>query len=355
MAATVQGKNQKDTIAEVTKNVRVIISQEEVATIEEIPDLHEHQKAAKDHSNTWENDIWPLIIKTTAEILDYANTFTNAHDQLNGLIPKLEEGDFQAKIDFVAILQEVLIRALKEKSETAMFIVESISTFQTSFESLSEKFKTDFEAVSSLLTKDNQKILDKQANLATWKVKAFRHKMAVVAAGITLALTAAAIDFYATSGNELLIGGVLMACQCTALAVFLLKYAGAKRQVNDLTSQLNELNSKRASLTLIESQIDGLQTATDLFVTTSKGIAKGWRALKDHLEDTVRSLQRIKPQNVPGAIEEDMRPAKTAWGVVLKKAKALQPDSDDDCKTDLKTSGDMVKAINDQAVKAKGA
>lgn len=69
-----QGQNQKDTVSgatQVTKNARLIVDQATIDTIKEIPNLPTHQNAAKEQSKKWTDNIWPLIIKTTAEIIDY--------------------------------------------------------------------------------------------------------------------------------------------------------------------------------------------------------------------------------------------------------------------------------------------
>ena len=105
---TAQGKNQKDTVAgatQVTKYARLIINQGDIATIKEIPKLPTHQQAAKTQSNDWVNNIWPLIIDTTADIIDYANTFQATYSALLDLIPDLEKGDAKAKTEFTQALQ----------------------------------------------------------------------------------------------------------------------------------------------------------------------------------------------------------------------------------------------------------
>lgn len=141
-----QGENQKNAIAGavlVTQNARLIIEQQAIATIKEIPSLPDHQQAAKVQSKEWLDNIWPLIIQTTADIIDYANTFQSAYEQLLTLVPKLKAGD---KKDFIQVLKVVLLQNLQEKKTSSTTIADKIKAFHDNFQPLYGEFLSDFKA-----------------------------------------------------------------------------------------------------------------------------------------------------------------------------------------------------------------
>lgn len=353
--ATAQGTNHKDIVSgatQVTKNARLITDQADIATIKEIPDLPTHQKAAKDQSNKWVSDIWPLIIDTTADVIDYANTFQATYTELLSLLPKLEAGDVKTKDEFVQALQIVLIQALTDKSTTANGIVLKIRQFHTDFQPLYNKFQVDFKAANDVMTKDNNAILDKLADLTMWKGKAIGYEMAAVSMGVAIPITAAATAVFSETGVGLLVGGILMAGELAALGTMLGLYAEAMHHVNDLTSDINDLQTQVAQLTTIEQQITGLNEHVQIVSTTSSDVADGWQTLKNNMDKTIGHLNEISPTDAALFIKIDLSAANKEWGLVLDQAKVLQPTGGAlDSKT-YESSTDMVKAIDTQA---KGA
>ena len=350
-----QGEHQKNTVAGatlVTKNARLIIQQEDIATIKEIPNLPTHQKAAKTQSNKWLHDIWPLIIKTTTEIIDYANTFQASITQLNDLIPKLEKGDKKAKDDFVQVLEVILIPALKEKSKTARDIATSVSKFHDNFEPLYNEFAADFTKANDLMTHDKQEIREKQAQEKQWEAKARAYEISVIALGIALPVTAAATVAFSETGVGLLIGAVLMVGELSAIGALLGEYADATQHVNDLTNEIDSLNKQVCQLTLIEKQISGLQKHSQQVVTFTAKVADGWVALHEDLQDTVKHFQKATPNEAAILIKIQLAAANKEWGIALEQAKTLQPSGGQLEQKKFKTSDDMMKAIKAQV---KGA
>lgn len=160
------------------------------------------------------------------------------------LLPKLEAGDKEAKDNFVQALQIVLIPNLQGKSKTAKGIATSVQTFHSDFQPLYNKFQTDFKAANDLMTKDNTAILDKQADLTMWKGKALGYEMAAVSMGVALPITAAATAVFSETGVGLLVGGILMVGELAALGTMLGLYADAMHHVNDLNSDINDLQTQ---------------------------------------------------------------------------------------------------------------
>lgn len=353
--AKVQGQNQKDTVAgatQVTKNVRLILLQEDISTIKEIKNLPTHQKAAKGQSTEWVNDIWPLIIQTTTEIIDYANTFQSTYEGLLTLVPKLEKGDKQAKDDFVQALQVVLIPNLQDKTKTAKSIADSIKIFHAKFEPLYHSFLEDFTQADKVLTKDKTDVIAIKADLAKWHVKALAYEITMTTMAVALPCTAAATVAWSATGVGLIVGGIIFVGELAVLGTMLGLYADARKKEDDLTNQLHTLEKQVAQLTAIEQQISSLQKYTETIVTTSANVADGWIALNQELEETVKCLETITPEDAAFIIKVDLSTANKDWKTVLDQAKVLQPNGGRLDEKIFKTSDDMLKVIKAQAAGA---
>lgn len=78
----------KDKQVEVTKASTVIqtyvsiILQQPDLELDALPNLSAHQKTARDHANNWNDTILPLMSKTDADIIDYANKFDSFYNDL---------------------------------------------------------------------------------------------------------------------------------------------------------------------------------------------------------------------------------------------------------------------------------
>ncbi|XP_064383991.1 uncharacterized protein LOC135332981 [Halichondria panicea] len=348
---TNQGQNVKYSVAGatgVTVNARLIIQQANII-IPEIPTLQDHQKAAKKQSQEWVDNIWPPLINTTAEIIDYANTFQATYDVLLELVPRLRAGDVDARDEFVQALKGALIPELQSKLFKANKLATSTKQFHDGFEPLYNEFQKDFTEAIKVMTKDNTKIQEDQASLVEWKTKADLEIFAILAFGISLPVTVVATALLSETGVGVLIGGIIIVGELIAIGVLLAEYAEAMKNVNDLITAIKEMKSEVAQLHLIEGQISGLQKNTEKVVAYSANVADGWLALSDDMKETIGHLQSISPQQAAIYIEINLKAANKDWGVVLQQAKNLQPKGGQLEQKIYATSDEMVKAIQAQA------
>ena len=349
--ASTQGKNQKDTVAgatQVTKFARQIIEQGPISTIKEIPKLPDHQKAAVDQSNEWLKNIWPLIIKTTADIIDYANTFQATYQELETLIPALEKGDQKAKQDFIAALNGALLPTLQQKQVTSKDIASKIYKFSSSFNELYHSFQTDFEKANKIMTQDKEELVHAQANAAKYHAEAQAYEYAAVGAGVALPYTAAATVFLSETGIGLIIGGILVLGELAAIVTLLTKYVEAIDNYNNAMQEVYRLNQQVAQLTAIEKQITGLQNSSQSVSNSASNVADGWTALSDDLSNTIQHLENIKPEDAAILIKINLNAANNEWGELLKQAEILQPSGGQLDSKSFKTSSDMIKAMKSQ-------
>lgn len=354
-AAKKQGSSQKDVVAGatlVTMNARVIIDQQAISTIKEIPNLPDHQAAAKKQSANWLNEIWPLIIKTTAEIIDYATTFQVMYKQLLVLIPKLEQGDQKAKDEFVSTLQGVLVAALQKKENTAKNIKDDIVKFASDFEELYQKFATDFDAANRVLTADEPKITEYQKEIDALNEKAKTFVKLIIVPAIAIPATIVGTMVLAATGVGLIIGGILLIGEIAALVTLIVEYAETMKQVHELTNKVADLKTEVAQLKTIEGQITSLKKNTDAVATAANSVAQGWVALSAEMANTLYHLTPLSPKDAAIVLKNELGTANRDWGVVLEQAKVLQPKGAQLEHKTVKTADDMVKAIKDQVKKA---
>ncbi len=350
---TNQGHNVNSSVAGgatvVTENARLILQQAVINALPEIPKLLGHQKSAQNQSQEWVDKIWPLIINTTAEIIDYANTFQATYNALLELIPRLQAGDMDARDEFVQALKGALIPELQSKLSRANEIATSIKQFHNDFEPLYSEFQKDFTEANKVITKDKMKIQDDQASRVKWDTISSLEVVAILVCGATLPVTAVAMAMFPEIGIGVLIGGgIFMAGEVTAMGVLLHEYAEAVQKVKDLTIAIKKIKSRVTQLDLIEDQISDLQKNTENVVTFSANVVDGWVALCDNMHEAIAHLQKISLQQ-DAAVLINLKAANNDWGVVLQQAKNLQSNCGRLEQKMPATSNEPVKAIQAQA------
>ena len=271
------------------------------------------------------------------------------------MIPQLEAGDEKAKKDLLEALEVVLLPALKDKSTAAQSIAAKCNEFSTAFQPLHDKFQDDFKKANKVMIKDKNDISNKQNDIWKWTAKARHYEFEAVAAGVALPCTAVTTVIFSETGVGLIIGGILMIGEIAAISTFLHEYADAMHHVSDLRSAISDLNDQVAELTAIENQITGLEDYSQKVTDTSANIADGWRSLNDHMENTIKHLKDVSPDQGAITINSELSSANKEWGEVLSQAEILQPNGGVLDEKTFKSSTDMLKAIDDQAKAAKGA
>lgn len=268
------------------------------------------------------------------------------------MIPKLEKGDEKAKGDFLQVLQQVLIKNLQDKKDSSKKVRDKVTTFHDKFEPLYQAFLMDFHEADKKIQGDDTQIRDKQADLLKWEAKAEGYIIAAVMLAIAEPATATATFALSTTGIGLLIGGIIMIGELAALSTMLGLYADAVKHVNHLQNEIYDLKREVTMLHAIEKQITGLQKNTNSVVLASANVENGWIALTRDLEDTIKHLQDITPEQAAIVIKTNLSAANKEWGVVLEQAKILQPSGGELPAKKFDSSKDLIKAIEDQA---KGA
>ena len=76
-----------DASAAVQTYVAAILRQPDIK-LDQLPDLPNYQKTARQHAQNWQDQVLPAIITTNADIVDYANSFDSFFGTLVNLAEK---------------------------------------------------------------------------------------------------------------------------------------------------------------------------------------------------------------------------------------------------------------------------
>ena len=346
-----EGKNVLNTLAAATlvkKNARMIVQQDAISTIPEIPSLPTHQKAAQDHSQDWIDNVWsPIQADTTAGFIDYANLFQSGYKELQTLLPKLEGGDTKAKEEYSLALQELFLKVLQDKKAGFLASAEKIQAFYDKYQPIYQEFATDFQTADTKIRADNTQLNDLVTQKNTSKGLSDSDELAAARAAIAMPITAYGTLSAGTVG--VLIGGMLLNDgDLTPIKPILMQYSEAITNVNDLMKQINTVKSEAAQLYAVEDQIFSLQRNTEDVVTAFSKVNTGWAALIDEMNELIKQSSTSTPQDVATTIQTKLSDDNDQWGVLIDQLKILQQSGIVDSRV-FATSDEMIKAIQDQA------
>ena len=341
------GKNLKANVSQatvITTNARAIIAQKDVV-VKQIPHLPEHQKKARAHAKKWLDSIWPQIIDTTSSIIDFANTFDSAQQNMLELTKRLEKGDEQAKKEFLAVLNEVLLKSLQQKLESSSKIASNVGSFHDEFQTDYEAFHSDFIEADKVITGDNVELKQKKARRDDALATAKKLQIAIQVDAAAMPVTAEVTLALSETGVGLLIGGLIFLVEGGALIGMKIAYANAMDEVNSLTQEINQLNKEINSLKAVEHQISGLQDASKKIVVAAADVADSWRTLASEMGQLIKRVDSISPEQVAIVIKTELAAANKDWQVVLKLALKLQPSDGQIPHKTFKSMDAYVKAL----------
>ena len=302
----------------ITTNARAIIAQKDVA-IEQILHLPEHQKKARAHAKNWLDNIWPQIFDTTSSIIDFANTFDSAQQNLLQLTERLEKGDTeQAKKEFLDVLNEVLLKSLQQKRDSSSKIARNVESFHDEFQADYEAFHSDFVEADKVITGYNEELRQKKGKRDDTLAEAKDLKTGIV-------VDAVAVPFMGLLAAPLALVGVGAAAGLGAA------YDNSMDEVKSLTQEIDQLNKKINSLKAVKTQIGGLQKASEEIVAAAADFAESWFTLASEMEQLFKRVDSISLEEAPIAIKSELDSANKDWQELLNLAKKLQPSSGQIC------------------------
>ena len=309
-----------------TLNANTIQRQSDI-TLDKLKNLPLHQQNARAHCNTWLQDIWPKIIDTTADVIDYANTFQASYQTLSGLVEKLKKGDKEAKKQFSEVLTQILIPALEEKKTESTKIASDTASLSSKFKMDYDNFEADCLDAKKAYTSEGGEVQKLQVQIDTLKAKVHVLHIEMIAVGIgegLLILAMAVVDVLTEgAATEFLVGGI--SAGATLEGTLLSDYSSTMKDLGDLQNKMATLKNELTLLNGVEQQIKGFQKSLNDTDSASQAVKDGWTALADDLSKLIDQLEKITPEEAAVIITTQLNVANSDWGVVLEQAKVLQP------------------------------
>ena len=280
---------------DVTVNVKTILEQPDV-TIDKLPNFPAQLEKARTHAKVWMDDIIPQITLTIKDVTDYAEAFADAYKQLLGLVESLEKGS--AKEKFTSIINDVLVSRLKKSLTNATKIAKDIGTFHDSFLPDYSNFQKDFQVIKGIVNETNNEI----ESLKTKKSQ-------------TEALA-----------QQLLQMSTEMPDEPGLEAAYYSQFIAAKEEADKIGKQIDEKQSYVNKLTKVETEINTMEKSSMDVMNASTSVRNGWQTLVDDMNEFMKRIETISPQQIAIVIKSELGAAAKDWKDVLEMAQKLSLD-----------------------------
>ena len=277
---------------DVTVNVKTILEQPDV-TIDKLPNFPAQLEKARTHAKVWMDDIIPQITLTIKDVTDYAEAFADAYKQLLGLVESLEKGS--AKEKFTSIINDVLVSRLKKSLTNATKIAKDIGTFHDSFLPDYSNFQKDFQVIKGIVNETNNEI----ESLKTKKAQ-------------TEALA-----------QQLLQMSTEMPDEPGLEAAYYSQFIAAKEEADKIGKQIDEKQSYVNKLTKVETEINTMEKSSMDVMNASTSVRNGWQTLVDDMNEFMKRIETISPQQIAIIIKSELGAAAKDWQDVLEMAQKL--------------------------------
>lgn len=296
-----------------------------------LPNLPAHQTTARDHANNWSDTILPLMSKTDADIIDYANKFDSFYDDLVKYAKDIKNP--ASKKSLIEGLN-LLGSTIKQKEANVQVIVKNLSTFQKNLNTDFQHFESDvnqaavkIEGESGVLKKLNDeldainKAMQKDIGLMAGGGATITFGVAMIFFGALAEIPSGGATTALIGGGVLVVsGGVIME---TIGSTDYSSQIDLQRQVEEqLAGDKIELIALKTAKHQVTGFVDGLK---DVIAATTS-LKAAWQTLDADLEELITAIKDVDPDISPNWLLDELNRAKLDWQVALDQAKKLQPD-----------------------------
>lgn len=296
-----------------------------------LPNLPAHQTTARDHANNWNNTILPLMSKTDADIIDYANKFDSFYEDLVKYAKDIKNP--ASKKSLIEGLN-LLGSTIKKKEANVQVVVKNLSTFQKNLNTDSQHFESDVNQAAVKIEGESGEIKS-LSNELDGIHKAMQNDIGLMAGGaVTFLAGVAMIVFGAVSeipsggASTALIGGGVLAISGTALMETLgaTDYSSLIDRQKHVEEKLAGDKIELAGLKTAKHQVSGFVDGLKDAIAAATSLRAAWQTLDADLEELITAIKDVDPDTSPNWILDELNRAKLDWQVALAQAKKLQPD-----------------------------
>ncbi|WLR41160.1 HBL/NHE enterotoxin family protein [Bacillus carboniphilus] len=300
--------------------------------LEQIPTLETHVDRAKDNATYWLDNIHPLVIEVNQEVIGFNNKFQNYYDLLVQLTEVQDEQSKENLLYGLTILQD----DIASRKDAVENIVDNLKYFKESLQTDYNNFSNDALEAKLLLDGEEGKIEELErlldsinADIET-DVKLIVTGTVTSIAGIGLitagSFALAAVPEGASKAGAVatIIGGVNM----TVGGVVVIGYASndlviKQQELIQVASNLSEVESQVATLTIVKSQVDSFVENIDETISALEDIERGWIDLQNGFVDLTKKIDR--DINLDSSfIQSQLSRAKESWENIATNAEKLQ-------------------------------
>lgn len=328
----------KDKQVELTKASTVIqtyvsiILQQPDLKLKALPNLPSHQKTARDHADNWNDTILPLMSKTDADIIDYANKFDSFYLDLLKYAKDLK--NTQSKKNLIEGLN-LLSSTIKQKNTNVEAVVDDLSTFQKNLNADYQNFQSDVNQAAVKIEGDSGELqslsdeLDAISDAMHKDIGLMAGGAATIVAGVVMIVVGAVGEIPSGGTTTALIGGGVLIVS-GGVIMETMGSTDYSKQIDKQKNVQEELEGDKidlAGLKTIKHQVTGFVKHLENAIAAATGLKAAWQVLDADLEEVITAIKDVHPNTQAATwLPQELDRAKRDWQVALDHAKKLQPD-----------------------------
>lgn len=325
--------------------VAAILNQEDIK-LDALPDLPKHQQAARQHATKWNEQVLPALIKTNADVIDFANGFAAFYDTLMKLVDGAEVGERDSVVKFNEGL--TLLRNNVSRQEAG------VAFTQTQLQDLKGKLSVDhisFNKDVATATKIVEGNLGEVETITKQidEINAQLHKMIGVmaggAVGIVGGVVLVVVGSVATIETQGVASGLILAGVGTLVGGIGSEITGgvefslAVEREKELQIKLADDKKEIGILKHIQSLLDGFVAQLDNATRSIGVLLQQWKLLSEDLAQVIAALESSAGSL---GLKTMLSKAKADWEEALDLARKIQPSG----KMPIKSVNNLLDVIH---------
>lgn len=324
----VSEKDVFDASAAVQTYVAAILNQPDIK-LDQLPDLPNFQKTARQHAQNWLDQVLPAIITSNADIIDYANGFASFYGTLVELAEKIDAGD-KSLVKEISQGLVLLRNNLSRKDAHAKYTETQIQKFKAEVSVDHKHFNEEATDATKTLEGNDGELAKISSQIDTIDSQLHTYIGVMAGGGVSLVggivmilvgsfaeiETAGISTGLIVAGTGLLVGGI--GAEITGGV----DYAFALKKRKALQEKLAADKQGIAILKHVQSLLNGFVSQTDSVIRALGVLRKQWSLLSDDLHQVIADLDKD-----PGSLGlvAMLKTAKGDWEDALDLARRMQP------------------------------
>ena len=342
---TASQKNVFAASAAIQTYAAAILNQEDIK-LNALPDLPKHQQVARQHARKWNEEVLPALVKTNADVIDFANGFAAFYHTLMKLVDGVDAGDKDSVTKFNEGLT-LLRNNVSFKEASADFSQTQIQDLKGKLNVDYISFNKDVAAATKILEGNHGELqtITKQID----EINVQLHKMIAVmaggAVGIVGGVVLVVVGSVATIETQGVASGLILAGVGTLVGGIGSEITGgvefglAVEKEKELQIKLADDKKEIGILKHIQSSLDGFVSQLDNAIRSIGVLQQQWKLLSKDLAQVIATLE-TSPCSL--GLKAMLSKAKADWEEALDLARKIQPSG----KMPIKSVNNLLDVIH---------